>query len=181
MGWNVRLKEMVLVSLMAASSYASKLCIMHERSSPSTGTLREGPACSDNGHESYGLNIGDDTGWRNQQLAFWYEGAGRVCMRFKARGSAGWTETPWRCSENGHLSPWIPLGDDTGWRDQHLQILSSSPEPACFRHTRAGSSGISETGLVCSSNDDPSPWTWIGDDTGYRGQRISVMVDTPRP
>jgi hypothetical protein len=160
-----------LLLVSATPVLASKLCIMHERSSPATGTLREGPACSQDGHESFALNIGDDTGWRNQQLAFWYH----------ARGSSGWVETPWQCSVDGHLSPWIQLGDDTGWRDQALQIVSSSNEPACFRHTRAGSNGISSTGLVCSSNNQPSGWAWIGDDTGYRGQRISVVADTLRP
>src|SRR6266540_2928682 len=148
----------IFLILFTTPALAARLCFYHERTSETTGIFRQGPVCSENRHASNELNLGDDTGWRNQRLAFSYQGAGRVCIRFRARGSAGWTETPWRCSQDGQMSPWLQLGDDTGWRDQHLQILSSSSEPVCFHHSRTGSSGRSRTGYVCSANNQPSRW-----------------------
>ncbi len=168
------------VSLASDTSVISRFCIQHDRVSPSTGYLNDGTVCSQDGHESDQLNLGDDTKWINQRLAFTYQGDGQVCMRFHALGSAGWTETDWSCSHDGQMSSWIPLGDDSGWSNQALQIRSSSSKKVCFRHRRLGSNNrYSQTGLVCSVNNNPSDWSWIGDDSGYKKQQMSIAINPP--
>lgn len=161
----------------------AKLCIMYEATEVFGGLHRQGPVCSENEQESEPLHVADDTGWLDQHLALMYEGPGKVCMKFEAPTNPWWPDrsiqTDWVCSEGGVWSEWITLGDDSGWRDQTLSILSSSNGTACFRHQRySPSHGPSETGLVCSDNSNPNS-AWIGDDTGYRRQRLSVLLTFP--
>jgi hypothetical protein len=158
---------------MSTVASAAQLCVSHERTSAS---IFRASTCSNGGFESEPIDMGDDTGWKNQQIAITYTGPGQVCMRFKAFGSNGWDYRPWICSTNGQESNWLWLGDDTGWSDQQLQILSTSNETACFRYSSQGSRGLYSTGLICSSNNQPSNWAWIGDDTGYRAQRLQIRI-----
>jgi hypothetical protein len=84
---------------------------------------------------------------------------------------------------NGHAAM-LQVGDDTGWRNQSLQILSDGgAERACFRHTRfSPSSGqFVNTGLRCSENGQPSGYFGVGDDTGWIDQRLSVQLGGQQP
>lgn len=101
----------------------------------------------------------------------------RVCMRHVALGSGGSREEPFSCASEAAPSDWLFMNDDTGWKNQRLRILSDGGR-ACFQHQRwSPGGGLADTEWVCSARGDASPYVEIGDDSGYRDQKLRVRWD----
>jgi hypothetical protein len=169
----------ILFSIRTAEAAGTRVCGNFSAYSPTSGWTEPGWKCSQDGGDSQPLNLGDDTGWRRQQLLLYTSSSERLCMRHKQYSSStGWSDSGWICSQNGNVSPPIGLGDDTGWTNQSLQILNYSSTPVCFRHTRYSptSHGTADTGLVCSKNGLASDPVGIGDDTGWVNQQLQLRA-----
>jgi hypothetical protein len=134
-------------------------------------------ACAEPGAESDWLWIGDDTGYRDQTLTVIAYGGAEVCLRFTAINSRGRVhDRGWVCSSDGRPSRQLWIGDDTGYRNQNLSIRTDSETAVCVDSTRKGLRGKQRSGWVCSSNLEPSGDNYLGDDTGYRDQRLKIRL-----
>src|SRR5262245_61661963 len=158
-------------SMQSAAAAGDRVCGRFTAFSPgSSSTVDTRWQCSQGAIDSPPIGLGDDTGWKSQVLLINTTSSFSLCMRHTRSGS-GFVDTGWKCSKDSSASEPIPLGDDTGWRNQTLQILNYSPTNVCFKHTRfSSSSGLVDTDWVCSRNGMPSRVVGIGDDTGWRGQ-----------
>jgi hypothetical protein len=142
--------------------------------------LRESEwTCSEGYAESEWLWIGDDSGYRRQQLRIRNSGPDEVCIRHSAVGKRGLRESEWACSLNDVPSIWIGLGDDSGYRRQLLAVRSDGPTEVCMRFTKTGRRGRVETEWSCSSRGLASEWIPLSDDTGYRNQQFQIRVVEP--
>lgn len=135
--------------------------------------------CAAPGQESDWLWIGDDSGYRNQNLRVTAYGRGEVCLQFTAVNSRGKIhDRGWVCSANGTPSNQLWIGDDTGYRKQNLRIRSDSDSAICLDSIRKGRRGEQRTGWVCTSSNSPSNDNYLGDDSGYNNQRIKIRLDS---
>lgn len=106
--------------------------------------------------------------------------ASNICFRHTMYGSRGLVDSEWVCAEDETTSRSIWLGDDTGYRNQGLEILSRGGDTeVCFRHKKRGVRGLIDSNLVCSKDNTPSQRYVIGDDTGYRDQSIELVIRGP--
>ncbi len=135
--------------------------------------------CTEPGQESDWLWIGDDTGYRNQNLRVTAYGRGEVCLRFTAvNGRGKLLDRGWVCSSNGAPSNQLWIGDDTGYRKQNLRIRTNSGASVCLDSIRRGRRGEQRTGWVCSASNNPSEDNYLGDDSGYKNQRLKIRLSS---
>jgi hypothetical protein len=164
----------LLVAPSARAAVQGRLCLNSTIYNLYGNWYQSGDACTAGGLDSKGVWLGDDTGYREQELnfVFFNPNGTMVCINHKALGTRGWNESGWQCSSNGAIRT-IHLGDDTGWKDQQLRIYTDGPEEVCLHHSRRSNSTnkVVETSL-CSSNSKSSQWTVIGDDTGWLDQTL---------
>lgn len=141
------------------------------------GTLNDkGWHCTNFDTESRWLPLGDDTGYRDQRLSI-RTSKGRACFQHQRVGGAGLVDSGWVCASADRPSDKHLVGDDTGYRDQKLRIRWAGPGQLCARFFhRSPVYGPQETGFVCSSDNSPSAWLGLGDDTGYKDQRLQLVV-----
>jgi hypothetical protein len=100
-----------------------RVCLRFSHRSPQTGVHDSGWVCSSHGRESGWIFLGDDTGYFDQKLMIRAEGPEAYCIRQRRHSpNSGKIDTGWACSRDGRPSQWIPLGDDSGFRDQQLKI-----------------------------------------------------------
>ncbi len=130
--------------------------------------------CSSN-FESGWIWVGDDSGYRNQNLYITAKGGAEVCIRFSAVRNRQ-QNRDWVCSSDGFESRGVWIGDDSGYKQQKIQIVTSGPDKVCLRHTKKGRRGTVESDWACSSDGFESPWLDLGDDSGYRKQSLKILL-----
>jgi hypothetical protein len=135
--------------------------------------------CSEDFVDSPWLWVGDDSGYRRQQLRVKSSGTDEVCIRHSAVGRSGLRESEWACSQNDVPSDWIGLGDDSGYRHQKLAVRTVGHTEVCIRFTKTGRRGPTETEWSCSRDGLESEWIPLSDDTGYRDQKLQIRVAEP--
>jgi hypothetical protein len=142
--------------------------------------LRESEwTCSKGYADSEWLWVGDDSGYRRQQLRIRNSGPDEICIRHSDTGRRGLRESEWACSLNDVPSIWIGLGDDSGYRRQQLAVRSDGPIEVCMRFTKTGRRGRVETEWSCSRRGLASEWIPLSDDSGYRDQQFQIRVVEP--
>jgi len=161
---------------LPAPASAPEICLRFSAVG-SRGAKESEWTCSNGLDESPAVWIGDDSGYRRQQLRIRTSGPDEVCIRHSAVGSRGPRESAWACSRDGVPSDWIGLGDDSGYRRQQLGVKHGGPHAVCLRFTKVGRRGPVESGWSCSGGDQASEWIPLSDDSGYRNQRLWVLVE----
>lgn len=132
--------------------------------------------CSDDYSESPSLWIGDDSGYRHQQLQIRTSGPDSVCLRHSCVGGRGVRESDWLCSQDGQESDWLWIGDDSGYRQQKLQVVTGGSDALCIRYSRVGRRGSEDSDWACSRDGEESPWVMLGNDSGYQNQRLGIKL-----
>lgn len=162
------------------------LCMRHTRISGSSGNVVDtGWVCAREADFSEWIGLGDDTGWKDQELAFRTIGGVKVCLfHSRVSGSTGGRIEESKCSESYNKIERVNLGDDTGWKNQRLGFTVYSPEKnyeICLQHRRrSGSSGnVINTGWVCSHEKYIND-IYLGDDTGWRDQILRFKINKNR-
>ncbi|NES24797.1 MAG: hypothetical protein F6K41_39295 [Symploca sp. SIO3E6] len=105
-----------------------------------------------------------------------------LCLRHtRISGSSGnVVDTNWVCSRAGDFSKWIGLGDDTGWKDQELAFKVIGDAKICFEHTRVSPASGLLRNSKCSRSSNDIQSVSLGDDTGWKEQKLSFTIYTPR-
>lgn len=100
-----------------------------------------------------------------------------VCLEFRARGRRLVEQKT--CALKGRTSPWMWTGDDSGYQDQYLRLTAWGDGEVCLRYDAVGFARRSlDQGWVCSSHGIPSKELFLGDDTGYKKQTLTVRTNT---
>ncbi len=160
------------IVINASKFVAKDWCLEHSHRSPSAGVITQGPKCAAEG-TPITISLGDDTGYRDQKLRITSK-RGETCMSHSRQAArAQVIDSGWVCSSAGTPSAWIALGDDTGFKEQRLRIVSTNRrQQLCLRFNN----GHGWSNKVCSKDDVPSKYLGIGDDTGYRTQTLELSV-----
>lgn len=159
----------------------------HTSISGTTGNLKDtGWICSIEYRESEWIHLGDDTGWKNQELSFKTEGVdkfnnAKICV-FYSRFSDKWGKLEdSKCSEssNNYLGQ-IYLGDDTGWKNQNLAFTISSKKKnyeICLylRRKNSSSNRIFNSGWKCNG-ENPVDYIDLGDDRKWKDQYLRFEI-----
>jgi len=99
-----------------------------------------------------------------------------ICLEFRARGRRLVEKKT--CALKGRISPWMWIGDDSGYRDQHLRITVWGGAEVCLRYSAVGSGRRTlDQGWACSSNGIPSQELFLGDDSGYKKQELAIRTN----
>ncbi len=157
------------------------LCLRHTRiSGASGGVIDTNWICSRAGNFSEWIGLGDDTGWKDQELAFRAIGGARICLEHTRVSPVTGLRRESKCSQSSNDPQSVNLGDDTGWKDQELTFTIYTPGEnyeICLQHRRrSGSAGnVVNTGWKCASEWDRET-IYLGDDTGWRDQNLRFMI-----
>lgn len=174
---HVPAKADILASGAMQSAQLTSVCL--EFTAKGNRRNVEKRVCTAPMQESEWLWIGDDTGYRNQNLRITAYGEGEVCLRYTAVNRRGKLhDRGWVCSSKGVPSDQLWIGDDTGYRRQNLRIRTNSNAAICLDSIRRGRRGEQRTGWVCSSSNNPSDDNYLGDDTGYKNQRLKIRLSS---
>nr|CAJ31147.1 hypothetical protein 42c90036 [uncultured sulfate-reducing bacterium] len=150
-----------------------RVCLRYKATG--SGGVRQFDTCTDASMESPWMWIGDDSGYRNQMLQVETSMSSPVCFQHSCIGKKGGL-TEWTCSSDGRESEWVWVGDDSGYRDQKLRIMSEGEYEVCIKHTRVGRRGLLDSGWVCSANGYESDWVTLSADQGYRKQQLKLKI-----
>ncbi|WP_341214105.1 hypothetical protein [uncultured Limimaricola sp.] len=141
------------------------------------GPTEQPEICASESFSSNWMFIGDDTGYKNKMLKI-SSVESRTCFQHQRRAANGTIlDTEWVCSASDQASPYVPIGDDTGYRDQKLRVRWDGKGTLCIDHTRRSPTHGPSESSACSNRDEASQWINLGDDTGYRDQRLRVSIE----
>jgi hypothetical protein len=160
-----------------AQDYERRLCAQHTRTSATSGLYDTGWECSTDGQTSADLNLGDDTGWKNQTLQLIAEGDTAVCFRHTRWSSTnGTVNTGWQCSDDGIPSDLMKIGDDTGWKNQTLHVMVNGPGIVTVNFEHLSPTYGHQGDSIVVSQGNPMSIN-LGDDTGWKDQKINFTIE----